>query len=453
MTSTSAFPSIGKLSLDQLRAAVDAGAVDTVIVGFADMQGRLQGKRCSTRFFLDEVAPASVGACDYLFSVNVEMEPQKGYDSGWASGYGDVHLRPDLTTLRWLAWRPRTVLCIADVIGPDGEEVAVSPRAILKKQIQRLQERGWKAIAATELEFIVHRDSYADAWDRNYHDLTPINRYNVDYSLFGQTEADPLIDRICIAMQNTGLDLETAKGEANRGQHEINFKYDDPLTTADQHVIFKAGVKELAFQQGVSATFMAKWDHREGSSCHVHMSLLDANGQAVFADDPETFDRFLAGELDALSDFTLLYAPNINSYKRFAGHSFAPTSIAWGDDNRTVALRVLGNGRGRRFENRLAGADANPYLVLAANIAAGLHGVDTNVPLPLPETGDAYAAGHERVPLSLRDARDAFVASSIARSAFGEHVVEHYARAADIEIEEFGSAVTDWERRRGYERL
>ncbi|WP_432945588.1 glutamine synthetase family protein [Kribbella sp. CA-253562] len=446
--------SSGRLTLDQLEAAVTERAVDTVVIGFPDTQGRLQGKRCAARFFLDEVALGGVGACDYLLSVNVEMEPQEGFPSSWSSGFGDFHLRPDLDTLRLLAWRPGTALCIADVVDERGVEVEVAPRTVLKRQLERLAAHGWTAAAATELEFIVHRDSYADAWTRNYHDLTPINRYNVDYSLFGQVEADPLIDDICRRMQASGMYLETAKGEANRGQHEINFKYADPLTTADQHLIFKAGVKELAFKHGVSATFMAKWDEREGNSCHVHLSLTDRDdGHPVFAQSTEIFEQFLAGQLATLQEFTLLYAPNINSYKRFAGHSFAPTAVAWGEDNRTVALRAIGAGPARRYENRLAGADVNPYLALAANIAAGLHGVANQLTLPEPEKGDAYAADHETVPPTLRDAREQFMRSAPALDAFGPRVVEHYGQAALVELREFNAAVTDWERKRGYERL
>lgn len=447
------FPASGSLSLEELRDAVTDGAVDTIYLAFSDMQGRLQGKRCAPEYFLNTVVEDGSGVCNYLLSVNVEMEPQTGYRSNWSSGFGDYLLAPDVSTLRWVGWEQSTVICLADVKESDGAPTNIAPRAILQHQIERLAQRGWTANVATELEFIVHKQSYAEAWDRNYQCLEPINRYNVDYSLAGLSEADPLINQICASMMRTGLVLETAKGEANYGQHEINFEYSEPLTTADQHVLFKAGVKDLARRNGVAATFMAKWNEREGSSCHLHLSLSDENGNPVFASSPDVFDQFLAGQLATLRDFTMLYAPNVNSYKRYAGHLFAPTSVAWGQDNRSVALRTVGSGKSLRYENRLPGADVNPYIALAASIAAGLHGVDAGLELPPAETGDAYAAGHEQVPHTLEEARETFLASDVAVDSFGEEVVAHYARAAEIELEEFRAAVTDWERIRGYERL
>lgn len=450
----STYPTTGTLSFEELRDAVAAGAVNTVYLAFGDMQGRLQGKRCAPEYFLQSVVGHGSGACNYLLSVNVEMEPQEGYESGWSSGFGDYTLVPDLSTIRWVGWEEGTVVCLADVTeGEQGAATGIAPRAVLQRQIDRLAERGWTANVATELEFIVHRNSYAEAWERNYHGLEPINRYNVDYSLFGLSEADPLIEQVCSSMVNTGLVLETAKGEANFGQHEINFEYSDPITTADQHILFKAGVKEIARRNGVAATFMAKYDEREGSSCHLHLSLSDENGNPVFANEPGVFDAFLAGQLATLSEFTMLYAPNVNSYKRYAGHLFAPTSIAWGQDNRSVALRTVGSGHSLRYENRLPGADVNPYLAIAATIAAGLHGIEQQVELPPAETGDAYSAGHAQVPHTLDQARREFLASDAAKTAFGEEMVTHYSRAAEIELEEFQSAVTDWERKRGYERL
>lgn len=441
-------------SLDELRARVADGGIHTVLLGFVDMQGRLQGKRCSAKYFLDEVADHGAGACDYLLSVNVEMEPQSGYHiSGWEKGHGDFTLAPDLSTLRIVGWREGTAICFADALWPDGTPVLPSPRQVLRAQLERLEKRGWIANAATELEFIAHKESYSQAWDAGYTDLTPLSRYNIDYSLFGVTQADPLIERICRGLEASGLVVETAKGEANLGQHEINLRYDKAMATADAHILFKHAVKEIALQEGVSATFMAKWNEREGNSCHVHMSLQGKDGAPVFAEQPTLFDHFIAGQLACMKEFTLLFAPNINSYKRFAERSFAPTAIAWGRDNRSCAIRLVGSGAATRIENRLGGADVNPYMILAATIAAGLHGIDNELTLPPAEEHDAYAAGHERVALTLADAAAEFSDSSIARAAFGDLVVDHYTRAAEIEVAEFNSTVTDWERRRGYERL
>ncbi|ORV88591.1 glutamine synthetase family protein [Mycolicibacterium iranicum] len=449
MTPASATP-----TLEELRERVESGEIHTVLLGFVDMQGRLQGKRCSGRYFVHEVADHGAGACDYLLSVDVEMNPQAGYDiAGWDKGHGDFTLNPDLSTLRVLAWREGTAVCFADAAWSDGTPVVQSPRQVLQRQLDRLAERGWTSNAATELEFIAHQETYEQAWNAGYVNLTPINRYNVDYSLFGLTQADPLITDICRALEDSGLFVETAKGEANYGQHEINLKYDEAMASADAHVLFKHAVKEIALRHDVSATFMAKWDNREGNSCHVHMSLQDQDGNAVFEQQPELFDHFVAGQLACLNEFTLFFAPNINSYKRFASRSFAPTAIAWGHDNRSCALRVLGKGPATRIENRVGGGDVNPYLVLAATIAAGLHGIDNQLALPPAEEHDAYSADHERIPLTLADAITSLRGSTTAREAFGDDVIEHYLHAAEIELAEFNSAITDWERKRGYERL
>lgn len=444
----------GRLSIEDLHALAQAGEIHTVLLGFVDMQGRLQGKRCSAGYFLNDVLGHGSGACNYLLSVNVEMEPQSGYSiSSWEQGLGDFLLIPDTTTIRRVGWQPGVAVCFADTHWPDHEPVGPSPRQILRTQLQRLAERGWLANAATELEFIAHRDSYAEAWDKGYDELQPMSRYNIDYSLFGVAQADPLIGRICRALEASGIVVETAKGEANLGQQEINLRYDEALATADNHVLFKHAVKEIALQSGVSATFMAKLNAREGNSCHVHMSLADERGRAVFAHKPELFEHFIAGQLACMKELTLFFAPNINSYKRFADKSFAPTAIAWGRDNRTCAVRVLGSGSATRIENRLGGADVNPYLVLAAIIAAGLYGIDNKLALPPAEEHDAYVAGHERVPLTLTDATEAFAHSAVARAAFGDLVVDHYTHAAEIETAEFNTVVTDWEKKRGYERL
>ncbi len=362
-------------------------------------------------------------------------------------------LRPDLDTLRPVPWQEGTVICLADVAWEDGSDVIVSPRQILRAQLARLAERGWRANAGTELEFIVFRDTYEQAWHKGYREMEPANLYNVDYSLLGTARIEPLMRRIRNSMQDAGMLCEDSKGECNFGQHEVNFRYADALRTADEHAIYKNGVKEIAALEGMSITFMAKYDEREGNSCHIHFSLADDDGP-LFARERGVFESFLAGQLAALRELTLLYAPNVNSYKRYAAASFAPTAVAWGHDNRTCALRVVGHGGSLRFENRVGGADLNPYLALSAIIAAGLHGVDAGLELEPVFEGNAYAAQDKpRIPSSLRDARELFAASEIARGAFGEDVVDHYLNAADVELAAYGAAVTDWERYRGFERL
>ena len=443
------------MTLDELRSAVHAGEIDTVLLAIVDMQGRLQGKRLTATHFLDEVVPNNAEGCNYLLAVDVEMNTVAGYSmSSWEKGYGDFMMVPDFDTLRPVPWHPATVLLIADVKWEDGSDVVASPRQILRRQLARLSERGWMANAGTELEFILFRDSYEAAWDKGFRDLTPANLYNVDYSLLGTARVEPLIRRIRNGMAGAALAVENSKGECNFGQHEINFRYSDALSSADGHAIYKTGAKEIAAQEGMALTFMAKYDEREGNSCHIHLSLAGDDGSPLFADSQETFDRFVAGQLAALRDLTLFFAPNVNSYKRFAEGSFAPTAVAWGHDNRTCAMRVVGHGPALRVENRMPGADVNPYLALAAMIAAGLDGIDSQLELPPETTGNAYETeGLEHVPSTLRDARDLFAASAVAREAFGQEVVDHYLNNARIELAAFDSAVTDWERVRGFERL
>lgn len=443
----------GRLTVEELRSLVAAGEVDTVLLAFVDMQGRLQGKQLGAPYFLEDVLDHGAGACSYLLSVEVEMAPQRGLStSSWETGHRDFQLIADLTTLRLAAWRPRTAICLADPVWSGGEPVAPSPRQVLRHQLERLAERGWSARAATELEFIVNRESYGEARERGYRDLRPVSDYNIDYSLLGMRAAGPLLDRLAAEMPRSGLELESAKGEANFGQIEINFRHSTPLDAADGHSVFKHAVKEIATQEGMSATFMAKWDEREGNSCHLHMSLADADGP-LFARDERVFRGFLAGQLACMRELTLLFAPNVNSYKRFAGHSFAPTAIAWGHDNRTCAIRVVGSGDSLRIEHRAPGGDVNPYLALAAMIAAGLHGVEEGLEPGPALQGDGYAADAPRLPAELGDALGSFRASEVATRAFGQDIVDHYARAAEIELDAYRAAVTDWERRRGYERL
>ncbi|WP_225799587.1 glutamine synthetase family protein [Streptomyces sp. NK15101] len=446
------------LTVEELRALVESGEIDTVVLAFPDMQGRLQGKRFAARFFLDEVLGHGTEGCNYLLAVDTEMNTVDGYEmSSWDRGYGDFAMHPDLTTLRRLPWNDATAMVTADLAWADGTPVVAAPRQILRRQLERLAELGLTAHVGTELEFIVFKDSYEQAWDANYRGLTPANQYNIDYSVLGTGRIEPLLRRIRNEMAGAGLTVESAKGECNPGQHEIAFKYDEALVTCDQHAVYKTGAKEIAAQEGYSLTFMAKYNEREGNSCHIHLSLQNADGENVMAGDDEhhmseTMRHFLAGQLAALRDFSLLYAPNINSYKRFQPGSFAPTAVAWGHDNRTCSLRVVGHGRSTRFENRLPGGDVNPYLAVAGLVAAGLYGIEQRLELPPPCTGNAYAAEYAHVPTTLREAAELWETSEIAKAAFGPEVVAHYRNMARVELDAFDAAVTDWELRRSFER-
>ncbi|MEU4131601.1 glutamine synthetase family protein [Streptomyces wuyuanensis] len=447
------------LTVEELRALVASGEIDTVVLAFPDMQGRLQGKRFAARFFLDEVLEHGTEGCNYLLAVDTEMNTVDGYAmSSWERGYGDFAMHPDLATLRRVPWNEGTAMLVADLAWNDGAPVVAAPRQILRRQLERLAEHGWTAQVGTELEFIVFKDTYEQAWDRGYQGLTPANQYNIDYSVLGTGRIEPLLRRIRNEMAAAGLTVESAKGECNPGQHEIVFRYDEALVTCDQHAIYKTGTKEIAAQEGVSITFMAKYNEREGNSCHIHLSLADADGRNVMAGDgPDGMSavmrHFLAGQIAALRDFSLLYAPNINSYKRFQPGSFAPTAVAWGHDNRTCALRVVGHGRSTRFENRLPGGDVNPHLAVAGMVAAGLYGIEQKLELPEACTGNAYGADYEHVPTTLREAAELWENSPIAKAAFGDEVVAHYRNMARVELEAFDAAVTDWELRRSFERM
>jgi glutamine synthetase len=449
----------GLISVDELRAAVEAGVIDTVLVAFADMHGRLQGKRFHARYFVERVLEHGTEACNYLLAVDVDMTPAEGYAmSSWDAGYGDFALAPDLATLRAIPWHPGTALVMADVMWENGDPVVASPRQILKAQTARLAERRWQAMVGTELELIIFADSFEQAWQKGYRDLTPANLYNADYSLVATARIEPLLRRLRNEMDQAGMVVESAKGECNLGQHEIAFLFDDAVVTCDNHTIYKAGAKEIAAQEEMALTFMAKFNEREGNSCHVHFSLRDAGGAPVFAGDrPHGFsaemEHFLAGQLACQRDFTLLFAPNINSYKRYQAESFAPTAIAWGPDNRTCALRVVGHGSSLRFEHRVPGGDVNPYLAVSGLIAAGLYGLEHELSLEEPCTTNAYERKGARIPSTLREAAELWSASPIARAAFGEEVVDHYANMARVELATFDAAVTDWERVRGFERL
>ncbi len=445
------------LSVHDLRRRISEGDIDTVVVAFTDMQGRLQGKRLHAAYFVEHVLEQGTEGCNYLLAVDVEMNTVAGYPmSSWESGYGDMEFALDLATIRLLPHLPGSAMVQCDLVWPDHSPVAPSPRTVLARQLERVAERGWVALAGTELEFIAFTDTYESAWDAGYRGLRPVNQYNVDYSILGTSRVEPLLRDIRNTMYAAGLDVESAKGECNRGQHEIGFLYNDALTTADNHVVYKTVAKEVAAQHGQSLTFMAKYDEREGNSCHIHLSLRGADDSTVFWEDgrPSAFyDSFVAGLLATMSELTLLYAPNVNSYKRFAAGSFAPTTIAWGSDNRTCAVRLVGRGAGARLENRVPGGDVNPYLATAAMLAGGLHGIDAGLTLPTELTGNAYTSGLPTVPRTLLQARNAFAGSTVARAAFGNEVVDHYTNMADVELAAFDAAVTDWELRRGFERM
>lgn len=452
------------LTQAELERLVAAGEVDTVIVAFPDMQGRLTGKRVSARLFVEEVAAHGAECCNYLLAVDVDMNTVEGYAmSSWETGYGDMVMTPDFDTLRLLPWLPGSALLMADLSFTDGSPVAPAPRSILAAQLKRLADRGLSAYVGTELEFMVFDDTFRDAWKAGYRGLTPASDYNIDYAMLASTRMEPLLRDIRLGMDGAGMYCEGVKGECNLGQQEIAFRYDEALVTCDNHTIYKNGAKEIADQHGKSLTFMAKFDEREGNSCHIHISLRgaggDNDGAAVFADDSDPlgmspmFRSFVAGQLATLREMSLWYAPNINSYKRFADGSFAPTAVAWGLDNRTCALRVVGHGQGMRMENRAPGGDVNQYLAVSALIAGGLYGIDNELELPDALAGNAYTSGADRLPTTLAEAAELFEGSQVARDAFGDEVVEHYLNNARIELKAFNAAVTDWERVRGFERL
>ena len=450
----------GMLTLDELAARVEDGSVDTVLVAFTDMQGRLQGKRCAAAYFLDEVAPHAAEACNYLLAVDVEMNTVGGYAmSSWERGYGDFVLRPDLTTLRLVPWHEATALVLCDAEWADGSPVVASPRQILRRQLDRLAERGLVADVGTELEFLLFTDSFDAAWQKDYRDLRPANLYNVDYSMLGTARVEPVLRRIRNGMAGAGMVVESAKGECNLGQHEIAFRYADALTTCDNHSIYKTGAKEIADQAGMALSFMAKYDEREGNSCHIHISLRERRrATSSPATAPHGFSplfaHFLAGQQACLRELTYLFAPNINSYKRFAEGSFAPTAVGWGMDNRTCSLRVVGHGAGAAGGEPGAGRRREPLpRGRRADRGRAARHRPASCRWPPELTGNAYVADAPRVPSTLRDAAELFAASEVAAEAFGEDVVDHYANAARVELAAFDAAVTDWERRRGFERL
>jgi glutamine synthetase len=449
----------GNLTLDELNGLIDKREIDTVIVAFPDMQGRLVGKRVSARLFQDDVGAHGAEACNYLIAVDVEMNTVGGYTlSSWETGYGDMVLKPDFDSLRLIPWLPGTALVMADLTSTEDEPLVQSPREILRAQLARLEKHGLTAFVGTELEFIVFDDTYREAWAKGYKDLTPSSDYNIDYAILASTRMEPLLRDIRLGMEGAGMYCEGVKGECNFGQQEIAFKYTEALATCDNHTIYKNGAKEIADQHGKALTFMAKYNEREGNSCHIHLSVRDAKGKAVMAGDrangfSELMEHWTAGLLATMRELTLFFAPNINSYKRYVEGSFAPTAVAWGLDNRTCALRVVGHGPGLRVENRVPGGDVNPYLAVAAIIAGGLHGIENKLELEPMLTGNGYASTGPRVPSTLRSATDLFAGSKVAKEAFGDEVVAHYLNNARVELAAFEAAVTDWERVRAFERF
>jgi glutamine synthetase len=452
---------MSSLSLESLKAKVADGSIDTVVVAMTDMQGRLTGKRIHGQFFLDEVLKHGTEGCNYLLAVDVDMNTVDGYEmSSWERGYSDFALIPDLNTLRLIPWQPGAALILADVAWLDHTDVVASPRQVLRKQVAELEKQGMVAMCGTELEFVVYKDSYEEAWDKGYKNLVPVNQYNVDYSILGGSRIEPLLRDIRMGMSVAGMVVESVKGECNLGQHEIAFKYSDALSNCDNHVIYKNGAKEIADQQGYALTFMAKPNEKEGNSSHIHLSFRGLNGELVMADDSdsehgmsEVGRQFIAGQIAHLRELSILFAPNINSYKRYVPGSFAPTAVRWGRDNRTCALRLVGHGAGLRLENRVPGGDVNPYLAVAGIIAAGLDGIKNKLTLEPAFTGNAYESDSARVPASMTEALDLWENSAWVKEVFGSEVQAHYANMAKVELAAYGKAVTDWELFRNFERF
>ena len=439
------------LTLDELHA--DA-ALDTVVMAFTDMQGRLLGKRLHRDFFLDQIEHGhGTEGCNYLLAVDMEMDPVPGYEiASWERGYGDFALVPDLSTLRRIPWLEATALVLCDVQWADGSPVRPSPRQVLRAQVERAASLGFSVMVGSELEFYLLRESYEEAHAAHYRELTPSVPYILDYHVLATSFDEPLLRQIRNGMNGAGIRVESSKGEAWPGQHEVNFRYADALTTADNHSVYKNGAKEIAHLNGCSITFMAKPDHTWiGSSCHIHSSLW-RDDEPAFAGESDVFRSYLAGQIACGRELALFFAPNVNSYKRFAAGSWAPTTLAWGRDNRTCGFRVVGSGGGLRVETRIPGGDVNPYLAFSALIAAGLWGVERGLEPPPALEGNAYESGADRFPSTLREAIAALEGGAIARGAFGDDVVDHYLNYARTEQTLFDRVVTCYERERFFER-
>ena len=446
----------------ELEALIRKGEIDTVLTVFPDHFGRLLGKRVVGRYFLDHVLADGVHACIYLFTVDMEMEPLPGFTlTSWERGYGDMKLVPDLGTWRRIPWLSRTALVFCDVFTEEGEPIEEAPRWVLRRQVERAAKAGYVVKTASELELYLFRESFDEARAKRFVGLTPVSGYREDYHILQTSKEEGLVQAIRNHMEAARVPVEFSKGEWGKGQEEINLRYAEALEMADRHALYKHGVKEIAWQQGSSVTFMAKYDMgAAGSSCHVHSSLWDRRtGKGLFAARDSRrgtplFQQWLAGQMALARDFALLYAPTVNSYKRYQAGSFAPTRIAAGWDNRTCGFRLCGEGAGFRVENRIPGADANPYLAFAATIAAGLFGIDRKLPAPRAYEGNAYEdAKLSQVPKTFREALDTLERSKVAREAFGARVVEHYLRLGRLEQEAFDQVVTDWELSRHFERI
>jgi len=445
-----------------LESLIRKGDVDTVLTVFPDGMGRLMGKRVVGRYFLDRVLEDGVHACIYLFTVDMEMEPLPGFTlTSWERGYGDMKMVPDLGTWRLVPWLPRTALVFCDVYTEEGEPIEEAPRWVLKRQLERAGKRGLTVKTASELELYLFRESFDEARAKRYHGLTPVSNYLEDYHILQTSKEEPLVRAIRNAMEAARVPVEFSKGEWGRGQEEINLRYAPALEMADRHVLYKHGVKEIAWQQGGSITFMAKYDMgAAGSSFHLHSSVWDRDGKRnLFAtrgsrQGTPLFQQWLAGQMAMARELAYFYAPTVNAYKRYQAGSFAPTRIAAGWDNRTCGFRLCGEGSGFRVENRIPGADANPYLAFAATIAAGLHGVDKKLKPPRLYEGNAYVDPKlQQVPKTLREALDELDRSKVAREALGETVVKHYLHHGRLEQQAFDQAVTDWELVRLFERI
>jgi len=456
----------GRLDRKRLESLIRRGEVDTVLTVFPDQYGRLMGKRVVGRHFLEHVRHDGVHACIYLFTVDMDMEPLPGFTlTSWERGYGDMRLVPDLGTARLVPWLPATALVFCDAVTEAGEPIEEAPRRVLRRQVERAAALGYTVKVAAELELYCFRESFDAARARRYHGLTPVAGYLEDYHILQTTREEPLVRAIRNAMEAADVPVEASKGEWGRGQEEINLAYADPLEMADRTALYKHGAKEIADQHGCSVTFMAKYDMgAAGSSFHLHSSLWDRAGRrALFAPPARArgaralaplFGPWLAGQMAMARELAYFYAPTVNSYKRYQAGSFAPTRIAAGWDNRTCGFRLCGEGASFRVENRIPGADANPYLAFAATIAAGLHGIQARLKAPRLHEGNAYEDDTlPQVPKTLREAVGELERSTVARAAFGDRVVDHYLHTARLEQQAFDQAVTDWELMRNFERI
>ena len=448
------------MTLENLTSKIQAKEIDTIIVVFPDPLGRLVGKRYSGGNFLESVAKHGTHACNYLLAVNMEMDPQDGYNvANWEAGFGDFEMRPDLATLRLIPWQQSAAMVICDFTREDGSLVLEAPRSTLRQQIGSLAKSNYTCAIASELEFFLYNTTYPEAWKNGYRNLTPSSEYRIDYHTMQPTRDEPFFRAVRNYMNDAGIPVESSKGEWGRGQHEINFVYGSPLPIADQHVVFKQGIKEIAAQHGRSITFMAKPDMNEpGNSCHIHISLW-RDGKNAFWDaamngPSQLFQQFLGGLIKYSPELCLFYAPTINAYKRYQPGSWAPTRMAWSRDNRTVGFRVVGSGNSFRIENRMPGADANPYLAFSAMIAAGMAGVEENAEAGGEYRGNAYVDPKlAALPSSLEHAAELFSNSALARKAFTESVVQYHTHSARLEIQAFQNSITDWEKIRYFERI